>query len=249
LKKDRTLPEDAALFRRPGVGTDHSELYFAARASCQAREHPAASAPFSGARPRAGAPDMSESGSLSQLTLLLNARTTTEGLGDEELLPLVYDELRRIAARQMAGEAHDSTLQPTALVHEAWLRLSSSPGRRWKDRLHFFRTAVRTMRRVLVDRARRRSTLRHADPRQRVDIADLELAAEAPDDCLLRVDAALRELERTDPASARLVDLKFFGGFTNSEIAWMNGVAERTVDRRWVYARACLYQIMQADAG
>lgn len=186
---------------------------------------------------------------LSDLTPLLNARTAPDGLGDEELMPLVYDELRRIAARQMAGESLESTLQPTALVHEAWLRLSSSPGRRWKDRLHFFRTAVRTMRRVLVDRARRRSALRHADPRQRVDIADLNLAGDAPDDCLLRVDAALRELERTDPASARLVDLKFFGGFTNGEIAWMNGVAERTVDRRWVYARACLYQIMQADAG
>ncbi len=192
---------------------------------------------------------MSDSGPAPDLTLLLNARTTPEGLGDEELLPLVYDELRRIAARQMAGESFEGTLQPTALVHEAWLRLSSSPGRKWRDRLHFFRTAVRTMRRILVDRARRRSAVRHADARQRVDFDDLDLAAEAPDDCILRVDAALRELERTDPASARLVDLKFFGGFTNGEIAWMNGVAQRTVERRWVYARASLYQLMKADAG
>ena len=191
---------------------------------------------------------MSAPGSLSDLTLLLNTRTT-DGLGDEELLPLVYDELRRIAARQMQGESEAGTIQPTALVHEAWLRLAYSPGRRWRDRLHFFRTAVRTMRRILVDRARRRSALRHADPRQRVDLDDLDLAATAPDDSLLRVDAALRELERSDPASARLVDLKFFGGFTNKEIAWMNGVAERTVDRRWLYARSCLYELMKTDAG
>ncbi len=190
---------------------------------------------------------MSAPDSLSDLTLLLNT-PTEPGLGDDELLPLVYDELRRIAARQMRGESVAHTIQPTALVHEAWLRLASSPGRRWRDRMHFFRTAVRTMRRILVDRARRRSALRNEDPRRRLDVDDLNLAAEAPDACLLRVDAALRELERSDPASARLVDLKFFGGFSNREIAWMNGVAERTVDRRWVYARACLYELMKADA-
>lgn len=189
---------------------------------------------------------------ISELTLLLNGARAAEAplmaATDEELLPLVYDELRRLAAHQMAGESGDHTLQPTALVHEAWLRLGTRRGQAWNDRLHFFRTAVRTMRRILVDRARRRTALRHADPRRRVDLADLDLASAPPDDRVLLVDSALQELERTDPDSARLIDLKFFGGFTNREIAWMQGVSERTIERRWLYARARVFRLMEAEA-
>lgn len=188
---------------------------------------------------------MPDSDPRSDLTLLLNGHAGGVDLGDEELLPLVYEELRRMAARQMAGESLENTLQPTALVHEAWLRLSASAGRRWKSRLHFFRAAVRTMRRILVDRARRRSALRRIDPRRRVALENITVAAESADDWLVRVDEALQELEREDPVSARLVDLKFFGGFTHREIAAMNRVTERTVERRWLYARACLFEILR----
>lgn len=197
---------------------------------------------------------MHDQTSLSELTLLLNggrpdaASPLLAAATDEELLPLVYDELRRLAARQMAGEAAEHTLQPTALVHEAWLRLGARGSRTWNDRAHFFRTAVRTMRRILVDRARRRAALRHADSRLRVDIADIDLASAPPDDRVLMVDSALRELERTDPDSARLIDLKFFGGFTNREIAWMHRVSERTIERRWLYARARVFRLMEAGA-
>ncbi len=182
----------------------------------------------------------------SDLTLLLNARgTASDGAASDELLPLIYDELRQMAARQMASETREQTLQPTALVHEAWLRLGHRRARRWNDRMHFFRVAVRTMRRILVDRARHKSTLKHADDRRRVDLAGIDPVEAAPDDRILLVDAALHELKRLDPESARLVDLKFFGGFTNKEVAWMLGVSERTIERQWLYAKARIFQIMK----
>ena len=111
--------------------------------------------------------------------------------------------------------------------------------------MHFFRVAVRTMRRILVDRARHKSTLKHADDRRRVDLAGIDPVEAAPDDRILLVDAALHELKRLDPESARLVDLKFFGGFTNKEVAWMLGVSERTIERQWLYAKARIFQIMK----
>lgn len=180
------------------------------------------------------------------ITFLLNAGQTHDGgLASEEALPLIYDELRRIAARQMAGESREHTLQPTALVHEAWLRLNHRRTRVWNDRLHFFRVAVRTMRRILVDRSRQRSCLKYADAQNRINIDDIALATASPDDRVLLVDSALEELQRTDPAIARIVDLKFFGGFTNKEVAWMSGISERTVERQWLYAKARIFQILQ----
>lgn len=183
------------------------------------------------------------------ITFLLNSgQPHGGGLASEEALPLIYDELRRIAARQMAGESREHTLQPTALVHEAWLRLHHRRTRVWHDRLHFFRVAVRTMRRILVDRSRQRSCLKHAGSQNRINIDDISLAAVSPDDRVLLVDSALEELQQTDPAIARIVDLKFFGGFTSKEVAWMSGVSERTVERQWLYAKARIFQILQHSA-
>ena len=181
------------------------------------------------------------------ITRLLNDRTDVAGLSSEELLPLVYEELRGIAARQMAGEPLEHTLQPTALVHEAWLRLNPACPKTWNDREHFFRTVTRTMRRILVDRARRRSSLKQADGAARLSLDDIQLAAATPSDRVLLIHSALAELEREDPASGELVDLKFFGGFTNKEIAWMQDVAERTVERQWAYSKARLFQILQSS--
>lgn len=180
------------------------------------------------------------------LTLLLNGQGKGNQLSSEELLPLVYEELRRMAARQMAGEALDHTLQPTALVHEAWLRLNPECPRVWNDRSHFFRAATRAMRRILVDRARKRCSVRHAATGERISLEDVQLAATSPSDRTLLIHSALEELEQEDPESARLVDLKFFGGFTNNEIAWMTEVTERTIERQWAYAKARIYQILEA---
>lgn len=161
-----------------------------------------------------------------------------------ELLPLVYDELRRLASSRMARENGAHTLQPTALVHEAWLRLARPDAPRWNDRAHFFRAAALAMRRILVDHARAKASVRRGSGAERVSLDALDLAGAAPDESVLRVDDALERLERDDPALARLVTLKFFGGFTNAEIADATGVTERTVERQWAYARACLLTLM-----
>ncbi len=179
-------------------------------------------------------------------TLLLNERPGAGRSSSEDLLPLVYEELRGIAARQMAGEPLERTMQPTALVHEAWLRLHPECPQAWNDRGHFFRTVTRTMRRILVDRARQRSSLKHADAGARLSLDDLPLATATPSDRVLLIHSALAELEQEDPASGQLVDLKFFGGFTNKEIAWMQDVTERTVERQWAYAKARLFQLLQS---
>lgn len=161
-----------------------------------------------------------------------------------ELLPLVYDELRRLAGTRMARESGEQTLQPTALVHEAWLRLARPDAPRWNDRAHFFRAAALAMRRILVDRARGKARARRGDDPERVPLDESHLGAAAPDKRVLMVDDALEMLERDDPALARLVTLKFFGGFTNAEIAEATGLTERTVERQWAYARACLLALM-----
>ncbi len=181
----------------------------------------------------------------SNLTLLLNARSDSPACSSDELLPLVYDELRRMAAERMSDELRERTLQPTALVHEAWLRLHRGRHQQWNDRFHFFRVAVRTMRRILVDRARQRSSLRHCEGAGRVNIADIDLAAATPDDRVLLVNSALDELRKLDPEGARVVELKFFGGFSNKEVAWMTKVSERTVERQWAYAKAMVYQLLE----
>lgn len=163
----------------------------------------------------------------------------------EELLPLVYDELRNLASKQMAGQRPGQTLQATALVHEAWLHLSSNADKRWNDRAHFFRTAALAMRQILVKRAQAKASLKRRMNRDTLDFDSLEVADTSPDERILEVDEALSELETENPDAARIVTLKFFGGLTNKEIAAMEEVAERTIERKWAYARGRLYQLIR----
>jgi RNA polymerase sigma factor (TIGR02999 family) len=178
---------------------------------------------------------------------ILKAVGAKEGLPSEELLPLVYDELRSLAAARLRDDAAGQTLQATALVHEAWMRISRSGDRAWNDRAHFFRVAAIEMRRILVENARRKSCIKRGNNAERIDIADLELAETQPDDRILLIDEVLRKLEVEDPGSARIVTLKFFGGLTNREIAEMEGVTERTIERQWAFARTCLFDMIRDE--
>jgi len=184
---------------------------------------------------------------MSEITLVLQAVGRGESRASEELLPLVYDELRQLAAARMAHESAGQTLQPTALVHEAWLRLVTEGDRTWQNRAHFFRAAAQAMRRILVDRARHKSSIKCGGGQDRLNVEDLDLAAATPDDKILLIDDALARLEAEDPESARVITLKFFGGLTNKEVAKTLGVTERTVEREWAYAKACLYQMIQEE--
>ena len=156
---------------------------------------------------------------MSEITLVLQAVGRGESLASEELLPLVYDELRQLAAARMAHESAGQTLQPTALVHEAWLRLVTEGDRTWQNRAHFFRAAAQAMRRILVDRARHKSSIKCGGGQERLNIEDLDLAAATHDDKILLIDDGLARLEAEDPSSARVITLKFFGGLTNKEVA------------------------------
>ena len=159
----------------------------------------------------------------------------------EQLLPLVYDELRKLAARKLAHENPGQTLQPTALVHEAYLRLvDTEQSQHWDGRRHFFGAAAEAMRRILVEKARRKHTLKQGGALAKHDIDELEIAApEIPQD-LLAIDEALNRLAETDKTSAELVKLRYFAGLTGKEAAETLGVSERTADRIWVFARAWL---------
>lgn len=168
-------------------------------------------------------------------------------LPSEDLLPLVYDELRSLAAARLRGEAEGQTLQATALVHEAWLRVCGKGGRTWNDRAHFFRVAALEMRRILVKNARRKGRIKRGGEFQRVDFEGLEIADDQPDERILAIDEALKRLENEDPDSARIVTLKFFGGLTNKEVAEMEGVTERTIERQWAFARTLLLEIIEGE--
>jgi RNA polymerase sigma factor (TIGR02999 family) len=173
---------------------------------------------------------------------MLEAVGRGERQASEELLPAVYEELRRLAAARLARESAGQTLQPTALVHEAWLQLVGSGERSWENRSHFFGAAADAMRRILIDKARRKSRLKHGAGQVRLDLNDLELSAATPDDTILLINEALQRLEQEDPEQARVVVLKFFGGLTNLEVAESMGIGERTVDRQWACAKARLFQ-------
>lgn len=160
----------------------------------------------------------------------------------EELLHQVYAELRRLAASKLAAEAPGQTLQPTALVHEAWLRMGGPTEKAWADRAHFFAAAAEAMRRILVDNARRKLSLKHGGGLQRVDTTHLEVANPEDDSTVLAVSEALERLAAEDPQCAELIKLRFFGGLPNVEAARVLGMAERTAKRTWAYARARLYE-------
>jgi RNA polymerase sigma factor (TIGR02999 family) len=173
-----------------------------------------------------------------ELTSVLNGG---EPAGDD-LLPLLYEELRKLAVVRMAGEKQGHTLQPTALVHEAWLRLTANPERpAFANRAYFFAAAAESMRRILIERARKKSAEKRGGPRERVDLEKIDIADDADNETLLLVNEALEKLAQEDAKTAELVKLRFFGGLTLEEAGQMLGVTERTAKRYWAFARAWLY--------
>jgi len=173
------------------------------------------------------------------------ADQTSEPQAAEVLLPQVYEELRRLAAYKMAQEPPGQTLQATALVHEAWLRLAAQDKQTYTNRTHFFAVAAEAMRRILIDRARRRQAVRRGGQAQRVDTDALEVAAPVPDDELLALDEALERLAEHDPQKAKLVKLRHFVGLTLVEAAEVLGISEPTAKRYWAYARAWLFRELE----
>ena len=187
---------------------------------------------------------------MSAITVILNRAQQGDPHAADELLPLVYDELRKLAAHKMANEAPGHTLQPTALVHEAWLRLAGDAGpSHFDNRGHFFAAAAEAMRRILIDSARRKEAHKRGAGLERVNLDDVDVAAKADDTTLLRLDEALEKLAREDPPSAELVKLRFFAGLTTEQAAAALGISERTARRYWVFARAWLHDELQLSSG
>jgi len=177
---------------------------------------------------------------MSGVTQILDRVQQGDPRAADELLPLVYDELRRLAAVKMAGEAPGQTLQPTALVHEVWLRLSAQTGAHWNNRQHFYAVAAEVMRRLLVDRARRRKARKHGGDLERAELEEAQFALPGDEELVLQVHEALDRLRAEDPEKAQVVKLRFFVGLGNSEIAALLGVSNKTVQRHWAYAKAWL---------
>jgi RNA polymerase sigma factor (TIGR02999 family) len=182
------------------------------------------------------------------VTQLLVRWSSGDQQAAEHLLPLIYDELRRIAARQLRQERGDHTLQATAIVHEAYMRLVGQPGLEWPSRAHFFAFSAHLIRRILVDYARRRNRAKRGGLAEKITLVDMaDLALEKNPD-LVSLDEALSGLEKVDPRKAAVVELKFFAGLTLEEIAAQLGISTETVSREWRRARAWLYSALQADA-
>ena len=178
---------------------------------------------------------------MSEVTRILTATERSDPKAAEELLPLVYEELRKLAAHKMAQEAPGQTLQPTALVHEAWLRLGADGQPPWKNRAHFFAAAAEAMRRILVERARRRTALKRAGGASRLSLDEVEIPIQAADDeRLLAVDEALEKLAAVEPSEAELVKLRYFTGLSFEEVAAVLGITVATAKEKWAYARAWL---------
>jgi RNA polymerase sigma factor (TIGR02999 family) len=178
---------------------------------------------------------------MTNVTAILDAAQSGDPKMAAELLPLVYEELRRLAAAKMAGQPPNQTLQPTALVHEAYLRLLGNGDHSWQNRRHFFAASAEAMRHILVDRARSKAAARHGGGQLRLDLDKVVVAAEASDESVVLVNEALEKLAAHDPATAELVKLRFFAGFTFAQAAELTGVSERTAKRMWAYARAWLF--------
>ena len=179
------------------------------------------------------------------VTRLLDAIQHGDSRAAEELLPLVYEELRKLAAHKMSREAAGQTLQPTALVHEAWLRLGGGEGARFENRAHFFGAAAEAMRRILIDRARRKRARRHGGGQEHADVDEVEIAAPQLEEEMLDVDEALEKFAREEPLKAELVKLRYFAGLTIEETAQVLGLSPATAKRHWTFARAWLYAEVQ----
>ena len=179
---------------------------------------------------------------MDEVTRILSAIEAGDPNAAEQLLPLVYDQLRKLAAQKMAREKPGQTLQATALVHEAYLRLVDRTGKpHWDSRRHFFAAAAEAMRRILIDRARRHQTEKHGGQRQRLDLDTVEAMASARSADLLALDEALAKFAVEDPVKAQLVTLRYFGGLSVQEAADALGISRATADRYWSYARTWLY--------
>ena len=177
---------------------------------------------------------------MTDVTRILNAIERGDSHATEELLPLVYDELRLLAAQKLANEPPGQTLQATALVHEAYIRLVGSETQNWDRRGHFFAAAAEAMRRILVESARRKKSVKRGGDHQRMNLNDADLAIEGPSGDLIALDEALSKLSETDPDLADLVKLRYFAGLTIEQVARFQGLSRRTAVDHWAYARAWL---------
>jgi len=184
---------------------------------------------------------------MSEVTQILDRVQRGDPRAAEELLPLVYEELRKLATVRMASELPGQTLQATALVHEAWLRLTGPAETKWNGRGHFFAAAAEAMRRILVDRARKKARQRHGGQLERVDLEHVTLATEDSDDTVLAIHEALEKLARESAQQAEIVKLRYFAGLEHAEIAEALGVSEPTVRRHWAYARSWLYAELKSS--
>lgn len=186
---------------------------------------------------------------MSEITQILGRADLGDREAADDLLPLVYEELRKLAASKMANEAAGNTLQPTALVHEAWLRLVGRDDPKFAGRAHFFAAAAEAMRRILIDRARRKRALRHGGGQQRMDLNQLNLASPEADDQLLAINDALDKLAAQDPVEAELVKLRYFVGLTVEEAATLLEISPRTARNYWAHARTWLYHEIKVRGG
>jgi RNA polymerase sigma factor (TIGR02999 family) len=185
---------------------------------------------------------------MSDVTRILDAIGQGDAQAADQLLPLVYQELRRLAAYKMASETPGHTLQPTALVHEAWIKLAGQQDRKWQDKQNFFAAAAEAMRRILVDSARRKRRLRHGGGQVRIEMEEVNLVVEN-DEQLLAINEALSKLARKDREKAELVKLRYFVGMTIEEAAQVLGISEATAKRHWAYSRAWLCAEMKGEHG
>ena len=183
---------------------------------------------------------------MSDVTQILNAITAGNSEASEKLLPIVYGELRRLAARRLSRESPGQTLEPTALVHEAYIRLVGNVDRHWQNRGHFFAAAAEAMRRIMIDRARAKNRLKRGARPKRLDLKDIDLVYEMPTDELLDLNEALEKLHGEDHAKAELVKLRFFAGLSVAQAAEALGISRATADRHWRFARAWLFHELSA---
>ena len=194
--------------------------------------------------------DPSDAASATKVTALLNEAGAGDSRAAADLLPLVYERLRALAGRKLRQERPDQTLQATALVHEAYLRLvDTTKVQLWESRWHFFAAAAESMRRILVENARRRGRIKRGGEMNRVDLDKVELTVHEPPDELIALDEALTRLAEVQPEKAQLVNLRYFGGLTHEEAAQALGFSVSTADRHWAFARAWLYRHMAAGEG